>query len=227
MVPLFHKARIDRVAFLRHGNCALARDGNNEDRPLSKLGRQQATQAGTSYCRTLIPFYSVTMHAPPRRAQETAKIILETSMSDELHWSPTGGYGRAMEEKEELLRFSTLLHRPLRYHMHGNEKERRRLAEYALDIAEIIYDSVTEEHANEDPLDVRDETTTLLFVGDAIDVPTAALGIASLTKTMNGADCILSTITKEVEGYLIDLSDQEVTTLNRSFEIKYADHVVD
>jgi hypothetical protein len=58
--------------------------------------------------------------------------------------------------------------------------------------------------------------TTLCFVGHAIYLPAAALGVATLAGCSDAAkDMILSSTTREAEGYLIDLERSSAEYLSR------------
>jgi hypothetical protein len=61
----------------------------------------------------------------------------------------------------------------------------------------------------DDPAD-RAVDSTLWVVGHAIYLPAAALGVASIVDcSSSGLETILSSNTKEAEGYLIDISKEE------------------
>ena len=68
----------------------------------------------------------------------------------------------------------------------------------------------------EDAVSVTGNGVTLWMVGHAIYLPAAALGVAAILDCAEaGMETILSSNTKEAEGYLIDLQKSEALYLSR------------
>ena len=78
-----NKARVSRIAFLRHGQTGQREMGGVDfDRILTELGRQQAKEAGLRFGRELKPFFSPVLVSPAPRTVATAEIFLSAAHED-------------------------------------------------------------------------------------------------------------------------------------------------
>jgi hypothetical protein len=208
------KANISKIAFLRHGNTAPSTTGHDFDRRLTNLGREQAQQAALAFGYDLRPFFSPLLVSPAPRTMETAEILLAAANeTTRLQPIPTF-YDGTMQPKGSVL-FQKLGYAPLMDYL-DNENDQERLdardvlSAYAHSVVESIVETVTEAS----PISPSSPSTTLWLVGHAIYLPAAALGVASLVGCQD-VSAILSTNTREAEGYLLDLSRLSAEYLSR------------
>ena len=85
------------------------------------------------------------------------------------------------------------------------------LGSYGVTFLETVCDRLSQ---HEEVSSSGGPTSTLLFVGHAIYLPSAALVVAQAAGCDN-LDVVWSTNTQEAEGYLVDLEHQTVSTLCR------------
>jgi broad specificity phosphatase PhoE len=205
---------VTKVAFLRHGKTAPANDGVDFNRLLSDEGRQQAQDAGESYGDKLKPLYPKLLVSPSPRTIETAEIFLKaTGETDSVSLVPNKSLYDGTMQPEGSKLFKKIGYAPLKDFLNADDAQdratsRRLLGSYFYTVADAILDVMndTSEH----------ESSTLIFVGHAIYLPAAALGVASLANCSEASlDKILSTNTREVEGYLVDLELGQVDYVRR------------
>ena len=234
-VDRLKEAGVFEIAFLRHGNThPIPENGVDFDRALTDIGRKQAKQAASSFGNALKPFYPSVLVSPAPRTMETAKIFLEAAGCfniddkdeiDQVHLSPIQSlYAGAMQPQADPL-FEKLGYAPLRDYLDDQMDEadkitaRACLGAYAQSLVESILDVLNGDAAKADELAAAERPVTrrtLLVVGHAIYLPAAALGIASITNCdKDSLDLILSTNTKEAEGYLINLEQAKAQCLRR------------
>lgn len=210
-LSIMEKAKISKIAFLRHGKTAPS-TGVDFDRFLTDQGREQARKAGLGFGRDLNPFFSPVLVSPAPRTVETAKIFLAAANQNvNVTLEPIMSlYDGTMQPKGSAL-FKKIGYSPLRDYL-TNENEQERidaqivLGAYAHSVVESMMNCV--EKASSSQL-----SSTLWMVGHAIYLPAAALGVASLAGC-NDQEAILSTNTKEAEGYLVDLSSNTIRYLS-------------
>jgi hypothetical protein len=213
------KAGITRVGFLRHGKTAPKPVGGHDfDRLLTDEGRKQAEEAGLSFGRDLKPFYSALIVSPAPRTMETADLFLATAQARDCTLKPVKSiYDGTMQPKGSAL-FQKIGYAPLRDYLDSKDAEDRDLSRnllgmYADTVVKVMSETVAESSSGTIP---REAGTTLWMVGHAIYLPAAALGVASIVGSSDsGIETILSSNTREAEGYLIDLEDADVTYLAR------------
>mmetsp|Transcript_28182 Transcript_28182/g.42635 ORF Transcript_28182/g.42635 Transcript_28182/m.42635 type:complete len:243 (+) Transcript_28182:164-892(+) len=209
--PLVEEAKIDKIAFLRHGQTAPASNGVDFDRILTDTGREQCRSAGTLFGRRLRPFYSPILVSPAPRTVETTRIFLEASeettveikLVDELYDGTMQPQGSAL--------FRTLGYAPLRDYLSNPDESiktdaQRVLGDYAESSVEAIMKSLQQNETK--------TSTTMWIVAHAIYLPAAALAVGSILRC-DGLDVISSTNTKEAEGYLIDVEKRSVVCMFR------------
>jgi Histidine phosphatase superfamily (branch 1) len=68
-------AGVAKIAFLRHGKTAPAKNGVDFDRLLTDEGRQQAKDSGRIMAKHLVPFYPRCLVSPAPRTMETAQLF--------------------------------------------------------------------------------------------------------------------------------------------------------
>jgi broad specificity phosphatase PhoE len=201
--------------FLRHGQTGLS-NGVDFDRILTDEGRSQARAAGASFGSDLKPFYSSLLVSPAPRTMETARIFLDAADANQTELKPLPVlYNGAMLPKGSLI-FRKIGYAPLQdYLLHEEDAQdaQQVLGEYAHSVVEALMDIVEQEGACE-----AESGCTLLVAGHAIYLPAAALGVAGLLGCDDDLDVILSTNTKEAEGYIIDIDDASVRYLARPSE---------
>lgn len=225
------EAGISKIAFLRHGKTAPASDGVDFNRQLTDEGRLQAKEAGASFGRhDLTPYFPTVLLSPAPRTVETAEIFLEAAgVKDSVMMKrlPVAYDGTMQPEGSAL--FKKIGYAPLLSYVDNKDDAsdrktaQRLLALYALNIAEAVYDvtiSAIDDRERSGSLNnspTFSSGSTLLFVGHAIYLPAAALGVASLARCDNDAskDLLLSSVTREAEGYFIDLDQSTVRYLSR------------
>jgi len=216
---LLNKARsagVSKIAFLRHGKTAPKPEkGVDFDRLLTDEGREQARSAGKSFGLHLKPFFPTFLVSPAPRTVETAELFLEAAdatTSVNLTKVQILYDGTMQPEGSKL--FQKIGYAPLKDYLDSddlNDKAAARsvLGAYAHAVAETVLDTVEQ-------LDCNKQGTTLFIVGHAIYLPAAALGIASLVNCDDASkDVILSTNTREAEGYLISLDESTAKYLSR------------
>ena len=221
------RAGIGRIAFLRHGKTGPKPDwGTDFDRVLTEEGREQARISGASFGRDMLPpYHGMAIVSPAPRTMETAKIFLEAagaSSSVQLEAAAEVYEGTMQPGGPKL--FAKIGYAPLADYVRNNSNDldrataRRLLGAYAHRVVDILYNTVTKNTAdsvNADGLGVNDSkvpTRTLLLVGHAIYLPAAALGVASLVGCDTTVqEMILTTPTREAEGYLIHLDAPETS----------------
>jgi hypothetical protein len=233
------KANITKLLFLRHGQTAPIPDkGRDYDRVLTDMGRTQANRSGEIFGKNLQPYFSPALVSPAPRAMETAQLFLAASSVEEIKLLPIKSlYDGTLQPKGEPL-FQKLGYAPLKDYLENENDQIKNDARLVLgDYAESIIQSIikTIESSSTPPPPPPTTTTenniekTLLIVAHAIYLPAAALGVASLLLGCdnNGSsssssslpspsmEIILSTNTKEAEGYLIDPKDHSVRYLSR------------
>lgn len=225
-------ARVTKIAFLRHGETAPAKNGVDFDRLLTDEGRQQAKDSGRIMAHHLLPFYPRCLVSPAPRTMETAQLFFQaatiatgdSSSIIKLEPVPTL-YGGTMQPEGSRL-FRQLGYSQLSAYLHHSDINDRNaartvLGEYAYSVAQVLSKELASSQSNE----TRDEGgnndeqgTTLCIVGHSIYLPAAALGVASLVGCCDPAseDVMLSINTGEAEGYLINLQSRQVTYLSRN-----------
>mmetsp|Transcript_8274 Transcript_8274/g.13694 ORF Transcript_8274/g.13694 Transcript_8274/m.13694 type:complete len:277 (+) Transcript_8274:95-925(+) len=232
-VSTLERAGISRVAFLRHGNApSLSLDCIDLDRTLSQTGKEQAIASGKSFGKQdLLPFYSTVLASPSPRTLDTARLFLEAAGSGAAEnntkvLAEPVLYDGTMQPGGSAL-FKKIGYAALRDYLDNpNNENDRNLARsliggYAHDVIQIMMKVVEEETAPTSQL--LDSTTTassgdttLLMVGHALYLPAVALGVASLVGCrLEDQDLILNDMTKEAEGYLVDLSSSSASVLSR------------
>ena len=210
-------AGIQRVGFLRHGKTAPAENGNDFERQLTDIGREQALEAGASFGKEQRPFFPTILVSPAPRTMETAKLFCKAAGEEEYQFSfPPVLYDGTMQPEGSKL-FRKIGYAPLKDYLDAEGENDRQVArivlgEYAHNVAQVMMESVR----NTPKREIRNDATTLWMVGHAIYLPSAALGVASLLHCdESGKNVILSTNTVEAEGYLIDALGQSVSYLTR------------
>jgi hypothetical protein len=219
-------AGVSRIAFLRHGKTAKAENGVDFDRLLTDEGREQAKEAGLSFGKSLQPFYPVTLVSPAPRTMETANIFLQaTGATESTRLTPVQSlYDGTMQPKGSQL-FQKLGYAPLRDYLDSDDATDRQVARKLLGAyAHTAVDAISE--AMEASSSLSASTTagsapttrksTLCIFGHAIYLPAAALAVASLADCdKNSIEILLSTSTREAEGYLIDFETSKIQYLAR------------
>jgi hypothetical protein len=220
-------AGVSRIAFLRHGKTTKAKNGEDFDRLLTDEGREQAKEAGRSYGKSIQPFYSVTLVSPAPRTMETAQIFLQAAGATEsTRLTPVQSlYDGTMQPKGSQL-FQKLGYAPLRDYLDSDDATDRQVARKLLGAyAHTTVDAILEaiEPSSSLPASTNTATTTdsartstLCIFGHAIYLPAAALAVASLADCgEDSIEILLSTSTREAEGYLIDLETSKIQYLAR------------
>jgi len=226
-VRCLKRAGIGKIAFLRHGKTsptAEAKDGIDFNRLLTDEGRGQAKISGASFGRDVLPpYFPTVLVSPAPRTVETAEIFLQAAKvrdDDSVELKPVPeAYDGTMQPEGSAL-FKKIGYAPLAdYIDNQNDSDDRRaaqrvLGEYAHNMLDIIY-KVAEQHpcssSSQNGNDAG-STTTLLFVGHAIYLPAVALGAAWLARCDDQSqELILSKVTNEAEGYVVDLRDEPST----------------
>jgi broad specificity phosphatase PhoE len=212
---VMRNANVCRIVFLRHGQTGLS-NGVDFDRMLTDEGRSQARVAGASFGSDLKPFYSSLLVSPAPRTMETAHIFLDAADANETELKPLPVlYDGTMQPKGSPI-FRKIGYAPLQdYLLHEEDAQDAQhiLGDYAHSVVEALMDIVEQEGAA-----AESPGCTLLMVGHAIYLPAAALGVASLLGCDDDLDVILSTSTKEAEGYIVDIDDASVRYLARPSE---------
>lgn len=232
-------AGIGRVAFIRHGNTAPSPNGVDFERQLTNVGREQSRAAGASYgADRLQPFHQLALCSPAPRCVETANIFLDAALknssSDSIaRTAPeldlvAGLYDGTMQPEGSRL-FQLIGYAALRDYLENpNEEDRNAaldvLGSYAKVALEGIFNSGGRGTTDKGEVvgaagNYSRKTTTLLFFAHAIYLPSAALGLAEFVGcSQSGIDLVLSTNTKEAEGYVVDLLEKEISLLVRPEE---------
>lgn len=210
-------AGIQRVGFLRHGKTAPAENGNDFERQLTNVGKEQAQEAGISFGNEQCPFFPTILVSPAPRTMETAKLFCEAAGEEEYQFScPPVLYDGTMQPEGSRL-FRKIGYAPLEDYLNAKDENDRQaarcvLGEYAHNVAQVMMNSVGDTPKRK----IRNDATTLWMVGHAIYLPSAALCVASLLNCdESGKNVILSTNTVEAEGFLIDALGRSVSYLTR------------
>jgi broad specificity phosphatase PhoE len=211
LVENARRANISKVAFLRHGNTAPSSNGVDFDRQLTDHGRDQAREAGESFGRQMLaPLYPLAMVSPAPRTMETAKIFLESANLQTKICPIQHLYDGTMQPKGSSL-FRQLGYAALLEYLNHEDEAFRSDAQLVLGgYAHSFLDSSID-IIEQSPTSTL-ENSTLLVVGHAIYLPSAALGLAAVAECKD-TDLILSCNTKEAEGYLIDIANNNVVSL--------------
>jgi len=217
------QAGIGRIAFLRHGKTGPSEDGVDFNRILTDEGRGQVMISGATFGKEdLPPFFPSVLVSPAPRTVETAEIFLTYAgvrNSVELKAVSQAYDGTMQPEGSEL--FKKIGYAPLSDYVNNQNDEKDRataqrvLGQYSFSIADVLYQTAAEVPSLD--ADEQDSSSTLLFVGHAIYLPAAALGVASLAQCdPDSQEMILSSITNEAEGYLVDLRGKSARYLGKS-----------
>lgn len=212
------QAKIRRIGFLRHGNTLPSETGHDFDRLLSDKGREQAAEAGRSFGANLQPFYPQLLVSPAPRTQETAQIFLSSAgVTDPVQLTPVPCLYDGTMQPEGSAIFQKIGYAPLRDYTDNKDENdrvtmRRLLGKYSSDTAQAIMNVLQDL-----PVCCDGNTMTLWIVAHAIYLPSAALGVAVLANCNDNEslNMILSTVTREAEGYLVNLDDAKVEYLER------------
>mmetsp|Transcript_16842 Transcript_16842/g.24651 ORF Transcript_16842/g.24651 Transcript_16842/m.24651 type:complete len:275 (+) Transcript_16842:179-1003(+) len=238
---VFALAGIKRVAFLRHGNTSPSPNGNDFERTLTTLGENQARAAGLCFgAHKLKPFYPQILCSPAPRCVSTANIFIDAALNDGdtllFSQSKVGNtddlqaeasspvlalipslYDGTMQPEGSRI-FKKHGYAPIREYLEDPDVEDRKVANdilgaYGRDALESMITTLVE--SNTSTLD-NNLGRTLLVIGHAIYLPAAALCLAYVCECdAKGEELILSTNTREAEGYAIDVSEGKVTLLCR------------
>ena len=215
---LCEKAGISKIGFIRHGKTSPKPEGGHDfDRLLTDEGRNQAKEAGSSFGREMKPLYHSILVSPAPRTVETAEIFLECIRNTDKTTSPCSLvpaqrlYDGTMQPEGGPL-FQQLGYAPLRDYLDNPESKDRELArvllgQYADTVIEAMSHIMESCSTKQSDPERTATDTTFWMVGHAIYLPAAALGVASILDcNPSGIETILSSNTKEAEGYLIDIS---------------------
>lgn len=212
------RAGVSRIGFLRHGNTApKPENGLDFDRLLTSQGREQAKEAGDSFGKESKPFFPSVLVSPSPRTTETAEIFLKASdASSSCVVEPVQSlYDGTMHPKGSQI-FQQIGYAPLTDYVDSSDSEDREMARslfglYATTVIDVMKNSLIDSSK-----DGSGDNLTLWMVGHAIYLPAAALGVASLVDCSDrGLETIMSSNTKEAEGYLIDIANSEAVYLSR------------
>jgi hypothetical protein len=206
-------ANVSKIALLRHGQTAPS-TGVDFDRVLTDLGREQANQAGAGFGRDLGPFAPRMLVSPAPRTVETAEIFKAAAGQQQVQLKPVQPlYDGTMQPKGSAL-FKKLGYAPLLDYLTNSVDQERQDAQKVLGAyAHVVVDEIMIECTEKEIS--QPAPCTLWMVGHAIYLPAAALGIASLLDC-EGLDIILSSNTKEAEGFLVDLRTNSVQHMSRT-----------
>jgi len=217
------KAGVTKIAFLRHGKTApKPKNGVDFDRQLTDEGRSQAMEAGSSFGTLLKPFYPHVLVSPAPRTMETAELFLASAsipVSSDTIRPIQPLYDGTMQPKGSQL-FQKIGYAPLRDYVDSSDPDdrdvsRTLLGMYADTVVTAMAETLQQDTSSTTGTKTG-ENLTLWMVGHAIYLPAAALGVASLADCCQaGMETILSTNTKEAEGYIIDLDKSEASYLSR------------
>jgi len=229
LVALAQQTNVHRIGFLRHGQTLPSPPGGIDfDRCLSEKGREQVAEAGSSFGKELLPFYHSMLVSPAPRTTETAQIFLQAALvaneeTNNIQIQPVQSlYDGTMQPGGNAI-FRRIGYAPLRAYVDVEENDivedreliRTLLSRYAHDTANAIAKQL---QSDEEKVKVNDTQpgTTLWVVGHAIYLPSAVLGVATLANCDESCkEMILSTSTREAEGYLVDLISSTVRYLER------------
>lgn len=229
-VRCLKQAGIGRIAFLRHGKTGPKPDGGVDfDRTLTDEGRDQARTSGASFGRNeLPPYFPSVIVSPAPRTMETVALFLDAADSTAaIELNPVSeAYDGTMQPEGSKL-FAKIGYAPLSDYVENKRDEKDRetaqrvLGSYAHNMVNFIHNHVQQQYnfkgnTNSDSAATTPTSTstatTLLFVGHAIYLPAAALGVASLVGCDEvSQEMILTTVTQEGEGYLVDFSEDPPT----------------
>jgi broad specificity phosphatase PhoE len=211
------KAGVSKIGFLRHGKTAPKPPNTHDfDRLLTDQGREQAQEAGASFGQDLKPFFPTLLVSPAPRTVETAELFLKSAHAKEdCKLKPVQGlYDGTMHPKGSLI-FQKIGYAPLTDYVECEDDEDREMSRKLLGLyAETVVDAMNTVLLEANPTEEHD--FTMWMVGHAIYLPAAALGVATqLDCSESGLAVILSSNTKEAEGYLIDVGNSEAVYLSR------------
>jgi hypothetical protein len=213
-------AGIQRIGFLRHGNTAPA-NGGDSTRQLSDLGKEQVKEAANSFGKDLRPFFPLMIVSPASRTMETSSIFLrESGFRKEIFEFETDDilYDGTMQPKGSKL-FQKIGYAPLSEYLAASDQDDRRSAQsvlgaYAADVSQLLFRATLKSSHLRVP-DSGERGSTLWLIGHAIYLPAVVLNVASLLNCDSGQELILSTNTREAEGYLLDIARRKVELLIR------------
>jgi broad specificity phosphatase PhoE len=223
-LDLAKKANIRRVGFLRHGNTLPSETGVDFDRLLSDKGREHAKEAGSSFGKDLAPFYHHLLLSPAPRTTETAQIFLQAAnvADSNVTLKPVSCLYDGTMQPEGSAIFRKIGYAPLREYVENENAADRAtmwalLSVYAQDTVQAMVKVLRDDYQQgSTPPSNSSAAATVWIVGHAIYLPCAALGVASLANCDEASrDLILSTVTQEAEGYLLDLEKSTVQYLQR------------
>ena len=220
-------AGVSRIAFLRHGQTAPATDNVDLNRQLTDQGRAQSQQAGASFGRSLLlPLHPTVLVSPAPRTMETAELFLEAAglcATDGITLKPMASLYDGTMQPEGSLLFRKIGYAPLRDYVDATNVAdravaRRVLGEYTTTAANEIYQHLQGQALTPPPATAARPATpsTLLFVGHAIYLPAATLGVAVLCECPpQYQDLLLATNTLEAQGYVVHTDQPLVQLLTR------------
>ncbi|KAL7573690.1 hypothetical protein ACA910_007732 [Epithemia clementina (nom. ined.)] len=219
-------AGVSKIGFLRHGKTApTPENGVDFDRQLTDVGKEQAAAAGKSFGKDLLPFHDTLLASPAPRTMDTAQIFLDSSggNASEVRIQPVPSlYDRTMQPEGSRL-FRKLGYAPLNDYVTNEseddrESSRKVLGSYAHFATKSILETlVTSENGSSTGNNLKGKV--LWVVGHAIYLPATALSVALLAGCdESSTDKILSTSTKEAEGFLVDLYQSRVAILSRQHD---------
>jgi len=210
-------AGINKVAFIRHGNTNKTPTGGNDfDRQLTDLGRDQARAAGTSYGTGIQPFYTLALCSPAPRCVETAKIFLEAVGigEDQIEFMRKEVLYDGTMQPEGSRLFKKIGYAPLRDYYEDPDLDDRMVSHKILGSYGISSLEAIKEVAEDITGQSHSGGKTLLFFAHAVYLPAASFCLASAIGCMGeDLDIVLDTNTKEVEGYLVDLEEKKCSLL--------------
>ena len=209
-------ANVARIGFLRHGNTLPTSEGNDFERQLSDIGKQQALEAGQSFGKQLQPFHPFLLVSPAPRTMETARLFCQGAEESVALLPMPILYDGTMQPGGSAV-FRKLGYAPLRDYLENENKHDRALMNgllgtYARETTAAILDHL-QEHCitHEDSAD-----RTLWVVGHAVYLPSVVLGLAHAAGFGKySTEVALSTSTKEAEAYLVDFKHRCVQYMER------------
>ena len=212
---------VSKVGFLRHGKTGpTPENGADFDRQLTEEGREQATAAGQAFGKSLLPFHSTLLASPAPRTMDTAKLFLDSSGGlENIRIEPVQWlYDGAMQPEGSAL-FRKLGYAPLDDYVNSADKDdressRKVLGSYAYSAMRSILETLLA--AERESAEGENTGGKILWVvGHAIYLPSVALQVALLANCdESSTDLILSTSTREAEGFLVDLEEASVKSLS-------------
>ena len=226
---LLRQSSVSRIGFLRHGNTLPSETGKKDfDRLLSDKGRDQVKEAGRSFGAGLMPFFPYLLVSPSPRTVETAEIFLNAAgvTDGDVRLKPVPSLYDGTVQPEGSAVFRKIGYAPLRDYVGEDGDDvtgdratmRKLLSEYATDVVQAIVELLRDKNGISGAQMGRrsDEGTTLWIVSHAIYLPSAVLGVALLAHCDAASlDVVLSTSTREAEGYLVSIKEASVQYLSR------------